>query len=322
MRAVVCKELGPPDALVVEDRPEPEPRAGQVRIAVRAAGVNHVDGLICAGRYQVRLEPPFVPGSEAAGVVDAVGDGVDDFRIGDRVVASVGTGAFAEQLCARPAQLVRIPDNLDSARAASFQQSYLTAAFALLRRTTVRPGESVLVLGAGGGVGLAAVDVARSLGARVIGVASTAAKRALAEQLGAVATIDPAAEDLKTRARELGDGGVDVVYDPVGGELAESALRALRFDGRYLVIGFTAGIPRVPFNLVLLNNRTVVGVEWGGWAMREVDANRELLDDVVARIARGELHPVAPDERPLDAAPSAVADLLERRATGKIVLVP
>ncbi len=318
----MCKELGPPEALVIEERSVPEPRAGEVRIAVRAAGVNYVDGLIAAGRYQIRIEPPFVPGSELAGVVDAVGEGVTGVGVGDRVFATLGTGAFSEYVTVRASQVIALPDGLDFARAASFQQSYCTALFALVHRTTVHPDDVVLVLGAGGGVGLAAIDVARSLGARVIGVASTAEKRALATAMGAEAVIDPATEDLKTRARELGGGGVDVVYDPVGGELAEQALRALRFDGRFLVVGFTAGIPRVALNLVLLNNRTVVGVEWGGWAMRNAEANGALLDDVLDRIGRGDLHPVAPEQRPLEGAGSAVADLIERRAHGKIVLVP
>lgn len=323
MRVVVCKELGPPEALVVEERPVPEPGAGQVRIAVRAAGVNYVDGLIAAGRYQIRIEPPFVPGSELAGVVDAVGHGVDGLAVGDRVFATLGTGGFAEYALARPEAVTRIPDSLDFPRAASFHQSYCTAWFALVRRTTVRPGETVLVTGAGGGVGLAAVDVARSLGARVLAVASTPEKRALAVQMGAEATIDPTTDDIKTRARELaGNGGVDVVYDAVGGELAEAALRALRFDGRFCVIGFTGGIPRIPLNLVLLNNRTVVGVEWGGWALRHPKDNAVLVREVLERIDAGDLHPIAPEERPLSEASSAVADLLGRRAAGKIVLVP
>ncbi len=322
MRVVVCKELGPPEALVVEERPVPSPGPGEVRIAVRAAGVNYVDGLIAAGRYQIRIPPPFTPGSELAGEIAAIGDGVAGFGVGDRVFATLGTGAFAEQVIARPGALVKLPASLDFPRAASFHQSYCTAWFALVHRTVVRPGETMLVTGAGGGVGLAAIDVARALGARVIAVASTAEKRALAMTMGADAAID-SADDVKTRARELTDGaGVDLVYDVVGGDVAEAALRALRFDGRFCVIGFTGGIPRIPLNLVLLNNRTVVGVEWGGWALRNLDANAELVREVLQRVDAGELHPIAPEERPLESASTAVADLLERRAAGKIVLVP
>lgn len=323
MRAVVCKEYGGPESLVVDEVPVPEPGPGQVRIAVRAAGVNYVDGLLAAGRYQVKIPPPFVPGSELAGVVDALGEGVAELAVGDRVFATLGTGAFAEYVVARAASVLRIADSLDFGRAASFHQSYCTAWFALTRRTRVEPGEWVLVTGAGGGIGLAAIDVARSLGGRVIAVASTAEKRALATAMGAEATIDPTADDVKVRARELtGGDGIDVVYDAVGGEIAEAALRALRFDGRFCVIGFTGGIPRIPLNLVLLNNRTVVGVEWGGWAMRNLDANTALLGEVVEAIGGGRLHPVAPVERPLAAAGAVIADLLERRAVGKIVLVP
>jgi NADPH2:quinone reductase len=322
MRSVVCKELGPPEQLDVVDGPAPEPREGQVRIAVKAAGVNYVDGLIAAGRYQVKLTPPFVPGSEVAGVIDAVGPGVDEQRVGERVFATLGVGGFAEATIARAADAQPIPASLDFPRAASFHQAYCTAWFAFTRRTTVQPGEWALVTGAGGGIGLAAIDVARALGLRVIAVASTDEKRRLAQQAGAEATIDSSADDVKTRAREISEGGVDVVYDAVGGDLSEPCLRALRFDGRFLVVGFTGGIAKVPMNLVLLNNRTVIGVEWGGWVLKRPDENRVLVAEVLDRIAAGDLHPVAPAERPLEDAGAALADLLERRAAGKIVLVP
>ncbi len=323
MRAVVCKEYGGPGSLVVEDVEMPEPRQGQVRVAVRAAGVNYVDGLLAYGRYQVKVPPPFVPGSELSGIVDAVGEGVDSVAVGDRVFASLGTGAFAEYVLVNAQSLVPIADSLDFGRAASFHQSYCTAWFAFTRRTSIKVGEWVLVTGAGGGIGLAAIDVARSFGGRVIAVASTAEKRALAIAMGAEATIDSSTEDIKVRARELSNGdGIDVVYDAVGGEVAEAALRALRFDGRFCVIGFTGGIPRVPLNLVLLNNRTVVGVEWGGWVMRNLEENRLLIGEVMDAVAKGQLNPIAPVERPLTEAGFAVAALLERRAAGKIVLVP
>lgn len=323
MRAVVCHELGPVDQLTVEELPTPDPGPGEVRIAVRAAGASYVDGLQVAGKYQFPQTPPYTPGGECAGVIDALGDGVEGWSVGDRVFASSGVGAMADTLIARPQQLIALPESIDFAIGATFLQVYGTAWFALKHRTVVRPDEVMLVTGAGGGVGLAAIDVARSLGARVIAVASTEEKRQLALDAGAFAAIDGTSEDVKVRARELTDGaGIDLVYDVTGGDVSEAALRALRFDGRFIVIGFTGGISRIPLNLVLLNNRTVVGVEWGGWVMRNRDENRALIDDVVAAIDRGELHPVTPTPRPLDDAGAVLTDLLERRAAGKIVLVP
>jgi NADPH:quinone reductase len=322
MRAIVCRELGAVEKMQVEERPTPDPGPGQVRIAVRASGASYVDALQAAGRYQFPQTPPYTPGNEAAGVVDAVGEGVTDFAVGDRVLASAA-GAFADTVLCKPQQLIRLPDALDFERGATFLQVYGTAWFAFKHRTTIRPGEVVLVTGAGGGVGLAAIDVARSMGARVLAVASSAEKRALALSVGAEAAIDPLTEDVKTRARELTDGkGIDVVYDVVGGDTAESALRALKFDGRFVVIGFTAGIPRIPLNLALLNNRTIVGVEWGGWVARNGEANRAMILEVVDAIGRGELHPVAPFVRRLDEAAAVCVELLERRAVGKIVMVP
>lgn len=323
VRAVVCREIGSLDNVVVEEVPTPEPGPGQVRVAIEAAGASFVDALTVAGRYQFPLQAPYTPGGELAGVVDAVGADVAGVRIGDRVFASTGTGGFADAVLARAHQVTKLPEGLDFGRGASFLQVYGTAWFALKHRTVVRPGETVLVTGAGGGVGLAAVDVAKASGARVIAVASTQAKRDLATEMGAVAVIDSSTEDVKARARELTDGqGVDVVYDVVGGEVSEAALRALKFDGRFCVIGFTGGIGRVPLNLVLLNNRTVVGVEWGGWAGRHPEENRALVAEVVDAIAGGELHPVRPFERPIEEAADVLRDLLERRAVGKIVLVP
>lgn len=322
MRAVVCRELGPVEKLTVEERPTPDPGPGQVRIAVRAAGASFVDALQAAGKYQFPQTPPYTPGGESAGLIDALGEGVTEWSIGDRVLASA-PGGFADTVICKSQQLIRIPDSIDFGRAASFLQVYGTAWFAFKRRTVIRPGEVVLVTGAGGGVGLAAIDVARSMGARVLAVASSEAKRNLALSIGAEAAIDPLTEDVKIRARELTDGkGVDVVYDVVGGPTSEAALRALKFDGRFVVIGFTGGIAKVPLNLVLLNNRTVVGVEWGGWVGRNPEANREMILEVVDAIARGELHPVAPFERRLDEAATVCNELLTRQAVGKIVLIP
>ena len=268
MRAIVVREFGPPESLTVEDWPEPEPGPGQVRVRVEAAGVNYVDAIMASGGYQITPHLPYVPGSEVAGTVDAVGEGVESPAGGDRVLASCGFGGFAEAVVIKAEQALPLPDGLDPATAATVIQSYATGLFALERRALLQEGESLLVLGAGGGVGLAAVDLGRALGARVIGAASSDAKRDAALAAGAEAVIDYTTEDLKARARELAGGtGVDVVYDPIGGDLAEPAIRALGDFGRYLVVGFVGGIPKVPTNQVLLRNRAVVGVEWGGWAI-------------------------------------------------------
>ena len=287
--------------------PHPSRRLAKSGVAIKAAGASFVDALQAAGRYQFAAQPPYVPGGEAAGVIDALGEGVDGWSVGDRVFVSMGKGAFADHAFVAPAQLTRLPDGIDLAIGASFMQVYGTAWFAFTKRTTVRPGEVVLVTGAGGGVGLAAIDVARSLGARVIAVASSDEKRALATAMGAEATIDPLSEDIKTRARELTDGaGVDLVYDVAGGDVSEPALRALRFDGRFLVIGFPGGIAKVPLNLVLLNNRTVIGVEWGGWVPlpprgEPSDDRRDRAGNRVWRPAPGDSHATTAHGRALGA---------------------
>jgi len=323
MRAVVCNEFGPLDTLVVEERPTPEPTEGMVVIDVAAAGVNFVDGLICQGRYQLKPPTPFVPGSEVAGTIRSLGPGVTGWSVGDRVLVFCGLGGFATQVVVPALSLVAIPDAIDLGRAAALIQSYCTMLFTLTRRTTVAPGEWVLVLGAGGGIGLAAVDVAAALGARVIAAASTADKRGAALAMGAEATIDYETEDVKTRARELSGGGVDLVVDPVGGRHAEPALRATRHLGRFCVIGFASGpIPSIPANQVLLNNRTVVGVDWGGWTFKDPVGNRELTDELMTMVAEGRLHPTEPATRPLDEAAGVMAALIDRTVTGKVVLVP
>lgn len=323
MRAVVCPEFGPLDALVVADLPDPAAGEGQVVVDVRAAGVNFVDGLICQGRYQLKPETPFVPGSEVAGVVSAVGPGVAGVTTGDRVLVFCGFGGFADQVVVPAPSLVPLPEGLGFEPAAALVQSYCTMLFTLTRRTHVAPGEWVLVLGAGGGIGLAAVDVATALGGRVIAAASTAAKLAAARDQGAEATIAYEEEDLKTRARELSGGGVDVVVDPVGGHHSEPALRATRHLGRFCVLGFASGpIPTVPLNQVLLNNRTVIGVDWGGWTFQDPAGNRALLAELLDMVTDGRLHPTAPAVHPLGDAAAVMAGLLDRTVAGKSVLVP
>lgn len=321
MRAVVCKELGPPEKLVLEERPDFESAPGLVVVGVRAAGLNFVDTLLIQGLYQIKPPPPFVPGSEIAGVVEAVGDGVQGFAPGDRVMAMSGLNAFAEQVALPPRSLFRVPEGLDFERAAGFIQSYCTSLFALRDRAALREGETVLVLGAAGGVGMAAIDIAKGMGARVIAAASSEEKRAACREQGADEVIDYTTEDLKLRAKELSGGGVDVVYDPVGGDHSELALRALAPGGRHLVIGFAAGeIPRVPFNLVLLKQCQVVGVDWGGWNAKHPAEGRVLLDDLATMVSDGRIRPRAPQVRPLDEASQALRDLMERRVVGKAVL--
>ena len=292
-------------------------------VEIEAAGVNYVDALFVQGRYQIKPPVPFVPGSEVAGRITAVGDGVDGWAPGDRVMAMVGLGGFAERIGVRATSLVRVPDRLDSPRAAGFIQSYCTALFALSRRAHLAAGETVVVLGAGGGVGLAAIDVATALGARAIGAASSDEKRAAALAAGAEAVIDYGAEDLKARIRELTGGGADIVFDPVGGDHAEPALRGLGRFGRYVVIGFAGGgIPSLPLNQVLLNNRSIVGVDWGAWTGLDPAGQQAVLTELVALVDAGSLTPAEPEVRPLDRAVEALDDLLQRRVTGKLVLAP
>jgi NADPH2:quinone reductase len=323
MRRIVCNELAPLDRLVVDDVEALVAGPGRVVVDVAAAGVNFVDALIVQGLYQIKPATPFTPGGEVAGVISSIGDGVEGWAVGDRVMVMTGFGGFAEQIEASPFSLLRLPDVMTFGQAASFIQSYGTMLFALTHRTTVTAGETILVLGAGGGIGLAAVDVARALGLHVIAAASSPEKLAAARAMGAEGVIAYEEEDLKARTRELAGGGVDVVVDPVGGRHAEPALRTLKVGGRYLVIGFAAGqIPTIPLNQVLLSNRTVVGVEWGGWVFTHPEENRVLIERLLAMVAAGELHPAEPVTYPLADGARALGDLMERRVTGMAVLVP
>ncbi|MCU4183239.1 zinc-binding dehydrogenase [Acidiferrimicrobium sp. IK] len=323
MRAVVCKQLGAVADLVVEDVEDPVAGAGEVLVAVEAAGVTYVDALLVGGRYQFPVPVPFVPGAEVAGRVAALGEDVFDLAVGERVVAQARTGGFAETLVTGRGQVWRLPDGVAAGVGATVLQSYMTTVYELTRRDPLRAGEKILVLGAGGGVGLAAVDVAVGLGAQVIAAASSADKRAAAMAAGAFAAVDTLNEDLKTRVRELSGGGVDVVVDPVGGELAEPALRALAFGGRYHVVGFAGGpIPKIPLNLVLLNSRTVVGVELGGVLPRRPGLGQEITEEVLSGVADGRFHPTEPRMLPLEQAGEALDALLGRRVTGKLALAP
>lgn len=303
MKAIVCTEYGKPVELV--EQPDPVPGPGQVLIEVEAAGVNFVDGLMVQGGYQLKPPLPFTPGYEVAGRT----------QDGARVLAITGLGGFASHVLVHEAQAVPLPDGLSAVKAAAFAQSYCTAMFALRERAALRPGERVLVLGAGGGVGLAAIQVAKAMGAAVLAAASTEDKRALAIGAGADEAIGY--RELKDRARAW---GVDVAVDPVGGAVSEQALRALRERGRLLVVGFASGeIPRLPANQVLLRSRAVLGLDWGAWSMTHAAENRAMLEELLAMPG---IDPVAPEVRPLEEAGRAMDDLVNRRVTGKIVLVP
>jgi NADPH2:quinone reductase len=324
MRVVSCNSFGPVDQLALEEHPSAPVGAGAVRIRVTACGVNFVDALIVQGLYQLKPVLPFVPGGEIAGVIIEVGAEVTTFAVGDRVFATTGlSGGFASEAVLPAFRVLHTPDGVTDGQAATFVQSYCTAWFSLKLRAKAEAGQSLLVLGAGGGVGLAAVDVGRSMGLRVIAAASSESKRELALALGAEAVIDTSTEDVKARAKELSGGGVDLVYDPVGGPMAEAGLRSLKDDGQLLIVGFAGGeIPRLPANQILLRNRRVTGVDWGGWTVTHALENMQMLADVVAAVGRGELHPVQPRTYPLAAVAEALTDQVERRAVGKSVLLP
>jgi len=330
-RAVVCTQLGPLSGLRVEERPSQPLGPGDARIAVLAAGVNFVDALIVQGLYQIKPSTPFVPGGELVGVVTELGDQpgstagpAGGVAVGDRVLAMTMAGAFSTEVVFPAERLVKVPSNLTDGQAATFMQSYMTGLFALARRASLWPGRSVLVLGAGGGVGLAAVDVARALGLRVIAAASTDEKRALATARGAGAVVDstdPVA--VKVAAREFGEGGVDAVYDPVGGERAAEYLKALGENGQYLVVGFATGhIPALPANQILLANRRVIGVDMGGWFARHADDEADLRAELLGLVEAGQLSPVEPRAYPLDQVAEALAAQQGRQVAGKAVLVP
>jgi len=324
MRAVRVHELTGPQALRLDDIPAPEVRAGQILIDVRAAGVNFPDVLLTRGKYQFKPNPPFSPGGEAAGVVRAIGDGVKTVAVGDRVATTLIYGAFAEQIIAPELAVVKLPEAVGFEVGAATLLTYATTYHALVDRAAVKSGETVLVLGAAGGVGIAAVELGALLGARVIAAASSEAKLAFCREHGASDTIDYSREDLKERVKALTKGnGVDVVYDPVGGELAEPALRGMAWQGRYLVVGFAAGeIPKIPLNLVLLKGCQIVGVFWGSFAMREPAKNRAHAEQLFAWIAEGKLRPAIDATLPFAQAGEALARLERREVKGKLVLVP
>jgi NADPH2:quinone reductase len=324
MRALVCKEFAPYTQLAVEDVPEPPVEAGFVMVDVKAAGVNFPDILLVEGKYQMKPELPFVPGMEAAGVVSQLGEGVQGVKEGDRVIVATMLGAFAEKVPAHSSQLVPMPDSMSFEEGAALTTIYGTSYHALKDRAKLKEGETVLVLGAAGGVGIAAVQLAKAMGAKVIAAASNAEKLAFAKQNGADEVVNYSDEDLKARVKELTEGkGVDVVYDPVGGDLAEAALRASGWESRYLVVGFASGpIPKIPLNLALLNSRDILGVFWGAWVGRNPRANAQNIKELYDFYVAGKIKPQVSAAYALEDYANAFDDLLERRVKGKVVLTP
>ncbi len=323
MRAVVCNEFGPIEQLTLEDRQEPVAGAGELVVDVHAAGVNFPDGLMVRGEYQVKPPRPFTPGSEVAGTVRQLGEGVSGFAVGDRVVALCGIGGFAEQVAAQADRTVKLPGGMDFETASGFMLVYGTSLHGLQDCGRLRPGETVLVLGAAGGVGLAAVEIGRAMGARVIAAASSDEKLELARAHGAELTINYATADLKAELKRLAPAGVDVVYDPVGGAMTEAAVRGLAWGGRLLVIGFAAGdIPKLPLNLLLLREGEAKGVFWGTWTQRDPAAHARNVARLFEWFASGLVRPHVSGVYPLERTTDALAEVMGRRARGKVVLVP
>ncbi len=322
MKALLCVEHGLPEKLVVRDIPAPEPGRGQVRIAMKAAGVNFPDALIIQNLYQFKPALPFSPGGEAAGVVDAVGEGVTRFKVGDRVLAMIGNGAFAEQFLADEVRVIPISGDMPFDVAAGFTMTYGTSHHALKQRARLQQGETLLVLGAAGGVGLAAVELGKLMGARVIAAASSDEKLALCREYGADDTINYATQDLKDRVKELTGGkGADVIYDPVGDRYAEPAFRTIAWNGRYLVIGFAGGeIPKLPLNLPLIKGASIVGVFWGAFTAHEPAVHQENMRELIGWYAKGQLKPHICAHFPLDRGAEAIRMLMDRKAQGKVIV--
>jgi len=322
MRALVCREYGPPESMSVENRDDPVPGAREIVINVKAAGLNFADVLMIAGKYQVKTTPPFVAGNEAAGVVSAIGSEVTRFKIGDSIIGALRGGAFAEKSIVAEDAAIPLPTSMNFEQGAAYSVAYGTSYHGLKQGADLRPGETVLVLGAAGGVGYAAVDIAKAMGARVIAAASSEEKLAFARKAGADETINYAEQTLKDEVKALtGGNGVDVVYDPVGGDLAEQALRSCAWHGRFLVVGFASGdIPRLPLNLALLKEASIVGVWYGTWAEKHKDEFAQNSRELEQMVDAGTLHPTYSESFPLDEFADAFRVITERRVLGKVVL--
>jgi len=324
MKAIRCTAWGPPDSLVLDDLPDLEAGPGEVVVDVKAAGVNFPDVLTVQGKYQVRPPLPFTPGNEFAGVVRAVGAGVRDFVPGQRVIGFTRTGAFAEQAVAPASAYLAMPDGMDFDIAAAITLTYGTSYHAVVDRGALQAGETMLVLGADGGVGLAAIEIGKALGARVIAAASSDEKLAMCKAHGADVLINYDSDDLREALRAATDGrGPDVIYDPVGGKYSEPALRSIAWRGRHLVVGFAAGeIPRLPWNLMLLKGASVVGVFWGDFTRKEQEAHLAAMQRITGWIAEGKLKPLVSQRYPLADSARALDDMAARKVIGKVVIVP
>ncbi len=324
MKAVVCKDWGPPEDLVLEDLDDLVPGPGQVAVDVKAAGVNFPDVLTVQGKYQVRPPLPFTPGNEFAGTVRALGPGVAGFAPGDRVIGFTRTGAFAQQALAPVESLMPIPDGMDFDTAAAITLTYGTSHHGVIDRGQLKAGETMLVLGAAGGVGLAAIEIGKAVGARVIAAASSDEKLEVCRQHGADALINYSREDLREAIRAATGGrGPDVIYDPVGGPYSEPALRSIAWRGRHLVVGFAAGeIPKLPWNLMLLKGASVVGVFWGDLVRKEPQANLAAMRQMLEWMGQGKLRPLVSKRYRLEDTAQALKDMAARKVTGKVVIVP
>ena len=324
MKALYCRAFGPETDLTVEEIDSPVPSAGEVLVSVQAAGLNFPDLLCVRGEYQFKPPLPFVPGSEGAGVVTAVGEGVSGVSIDDRVCFNGLSGAFAEEIAIPATAVTQIPDSMLFEQAAGLTIVYGTSYYALKQRAGLQRGDTLLVLGAAGGVGLSAVELGAAMGARVIAAASSEQKLAIAVEHGAELGIDYSKEDLKNRIKELTDGaGANVIYDPVGGELAEAAFRGIAWEGRHLVIGFASGpIPKLPLNLPLLKGAAAVGVFWGSWTKREPAAHKQNMVELFELFTEGAIQPHVSSTYPLGQFLDAFGEVSGRRAIGKVILTP
>ena len=322
MKAVLCKAFGPAETLVLEEIASPEAKKNEVLLQVHAAGVNFPDTLIIEGKYQFKPPFPFSPGGEAAGIVTAVGEKVSHLKVGDRVMALTGWGSFAEEVAVPGYNVMPIPASMDFASAAAFGMTYGTSMHALKQRANLQPGETLLVLGASGGVGLAAVEIGKAMGAKVIAAASSAEKLEVAKAAGADELINYSEANLKEEVKRLTGGqGADVIYDPVGGDLFDAAIRSIAWNGRLLVVGFASGrIPELPVNLTLLKGAAVVGVFWGAFAQRQPQDNAANFQQLFAWHAEGKLKPLVSQTFPLAQAAEAINTLGQRKAVGKVVV--